>query len=115
MQTITVTQLKRNLKTWVNHVRETREVLQVTRHGEPVVYFVSPEITARLPILTSESYTVDAFRNNMGGAIRRLRPERAVPDAVFVCDRWNTESARLGAMVKLSFVEQLGVGDATVR
>lgn len=109
MQTITVTQLKRSLKAWVNHVQETGEVLEVTRHGDPVVYFVSPEVAAKLPILTSESYTVDAFRNNMGGSTRRLRPEREVPDAVFVCDRWNIEEARLGAMVKLSFAQQLGV------
>lgn len=108
MQTITVTQLKRNLKTWVNHVEETQEVIEVTRHGDRVGYFVSIGVSDKLLITTSEQYTTDAFRANLGGIHRRLRSERMVPDAVFVCDRRLGKAHRVAALVKLKFWKSVG-------
>ena len=115
MLSVTITNLKRNLRYWENRVKETQEVIQVTRHGDRVGYFVSINDAESLQITTSEQYTKDAFRANLGGIHRKLGSERTVPDAVFVCDRYLGEKFRVAALVKLSFAEQLGVGDAAVR
>jgi len=108
---ISVTVLKRNLKAWTNQVRTTNQIIEVTRHGETIAYFISAKTASGLSILTLERYTMDAFRCNLGGIYRLLRPEREIPDAVFLCDRYLGEKFMVAALVKLSFAEQLGVGD----
>jgi len=58
---------------------------------------------------------MDAFRCNLGGIYRLLRPERQVPDAVFVCDRKAREQNQVAALVKTTFGKDLGVFDAAIR